>query len=172
MVNYNYSAIGCAKSKGPHQENAGCPSNGLQENHQVSRDVSGKRSSAGLVPQRFSFHLIPPLLDRIKEVDPDVVVDCGTMEGTTIFERVFIFPSAIHRAFQFYQLLIGRVSQKKVPNANFLASVLDGNMEVLILCYALAPIKNTENWAWFLRLLLGSMHGVDMLNLPFVLDRQ
>lgn len=99
--------------------------------------------------QRFSFHLIPPLLKRIVEVDPEAVVDWDTWEGTTIFHRAFIYPSATHLALQFYQPLIAldayHTKNRKYPLQLFLASILDGNMEVLILCYALAPIENTDN---------------------------
>lgn len=53
----------------------------------------------------------------------------------------------------------------------FIATILDGNMGVLTLCYALAPIKNTENWTWFLDLVAKSIHGVGEATMPFIFDR-
>lgn len=40
---------------------------------------------------------------------------------------------------------------QKYPMQLFIALVLDGNMKIVILCFGLAPMENTENWIWFLR---------------------
>lgn len=50
----------------------------------------------------------------------------------------------------------------------FMATVLDGNMGVMTLCYALAPVENMENWAWFLDLVGKSIHGVGEATIPFI----
>lgn len=41
-------------------------------------------------------------------------------------------------------------------------------MGVLILCYALAPVENFENWVWFLLLLEEVVHGVGDAIVPFI----
>lgn len=126
--------------------------------------------------QRFNFHLIPPLLKRIKEVDPQVVVDWDTSEGTIVFHRAFLRPSTTRKALQYCQPVVAldacHTKNIKYPMQLFLASVLDGNMEVLILCFVLAPIENTNNWSWFLRLVDIALQGIENPKVPFVSDRQ
>lgn len=72
------------------------PANGLQEIHQLLLDVESEGSHQGLVPrwQRESFYLIPSLLDRMQEVDLNVVVDWSTQGDTEVFNRAFVCPSA------------------------------------------------------------------------------
>lgn len=45
-------------------------------------------------------------------------------------------------------------------------------MEIVILCFGLAPVENTENCTWFLKNLDRSIEGVEDLVLPFISDRQ
>lgn len=40
--------------------------------------------------QWFNFHLIPPLLDNIQEVDPNAMVDLSLWEGSILLHRTFI----------------------------------------------------------------------------------
>lgn len=40
------------------------------------------------------------------------------------------------------------------------------------LCYAIAPVENTDNWTWFLRLLLKAIDNVDDPAIPLISDRQ
>lgn len=42
----------------------------------------------------------------------------------------------------------------------FLATILDGNMGVLILAYAIASAENIDNWTWFFKMLQKSINGV------------
>lgn len=44
---------------------------------------------------------------------------------------------------------------------HFLSFVLDGNMQIVILCYAIAQFENTKNWSWFLSLLDKDIARVD-----------
>lgn len=53
-----------------------------------------------------SFHEIPSLMDKIKEVDPDSVVDWGTMDDGRTFKRAFICPSMTRHALQYSQLVV------------------------------------------------------------------
>lgn len=126
--------------------------------------------------QRFNFHLIPPLLKRIKEVDLDAIVDWDTWEGTTVFHRAFLCPSATRKAIQYCQPVVTldacHTKNRKYPMQLFLASVLDGNMEVLILYFALAPVENTNNWSWFLGLVDIALQGIEDTKVPFISDRQ
>lgn len=45
--------------------------------------------------------------------------------------------------------------------------MLDGNMEIVILCFA--PV-NTKNWSWFLRNLVRSTNDVENPVFPFIKD--
>lgn len=56
--------------------------------------------------QCHSFHLIPPLLERIQEVDPGAIIDWDTWEGTTVFNRDFICHSATRKALSHWQTLV------------------------------------------------------------------
>ncbi|CAM6111134.1 unnamed protein product [Calypogeia fissa] len=44
--------------------------------------------------QRASFHKIPALLARLKQVDPDSVVDWAIEDHSNVFKRAFVCPSA------------------------------------------------------------------------------
>lgn len=59
----------------------------------------------------------------------------------------------------------------RFPMELFIATTLDGDMNVVILCYALAPMENIENWMWFLSLLMKSIYGVEDTTIPFIFDR-
>lgn len=48
--------------------------------------------------QRKSFHMISALLERIKEVDLDAIVDWSNHEDSNVFKRAFICPSATRSA--------------------------------------------------------------------------
>lgn len=63
------------------------------------------------------------------------------------------------------------MKNRKFPTQLFVATMLDGYMRGVILCYAIAPVENTDNWAWFLRMLLKSIDGIDVLAIPFISDR-
>lgn len=52
----------------------------------------------------------------------------------------------------------------------FMGIALDGDMNVVILCYALAPVQNTDNWMWFLSLLVKAIYGVEKTTIPFISD--
>lgn len=52
----------------------------------------------------------------------------------------------------------------------FMAIALDCDMNVVILCCALAHIENIENWMWFLSLLMKSIYGVEDTTIPFISD--
>lgn len=125
--------------------------------------------------QRRSFHLIPSLLDRIKEVDLDAVVDWSTQGDTKVFNRAFVCPSAMRNAMKYCQLVVCldacHTKNRRFPMQLFMATALDGDMNVTILCYALAPVENFENWEWFLSLLQESVHGVSDVEVLFSSDR-
>lgn len=48
--------------------------------------------------QQKSFHMIPALLNRVKEVDHDCIVDWSTHEDNKIFQQAFICPNATRSA--------------------------------------------------------------------------
>lgn len=78
-----------------------------------------------------------------------VVVDWDTFEGTIVFQRAFVYPSATHEALKHYQPMIAldayHTKNQNFPSQLFTAFVLDGNMQIVILGYALAPIENIDN---------------------------
>lgn len=80
--------------------------------------------------QCFSFHLIPSLLERIQEVDPDAITDWCSYEGTTVFQRAFICPSANRDALKYCQPVVcldaAHTKNWKFPMQLFLATALDG----------------------------------------------
>lgn len=48
----------------------------------------------------------------------------------------------------------------------FVATILDGSMRGFALAYAIAPVENADNWAWFLCLLLKSVDNIDDPSIP------
>lgn len=118
--------------------------------------------------------MIPPFLDRIKEVDPKAVVDWSSEEGSHVFSRAFICPFATMDALKHCQSVICldayHTKNKKYPMQLFMATTLDGNMSVVILCYAIAPIENSDNWTWFMEMLKKPIHDVGDCTIPFISD--
>lgn len=55
---------------------------------------------------RQSFHLLPSLLSRISEVDPNSVVDWSNHEDTNVFKWVFVCPSTIWSALHYVQTIV------------------------------------------------------------------
>lgn len=51
--------------------------------------------------QRESFHMIPSLLEKLKEVDLGCVVHWNMMEDSQTFERAFICPSMTRDALKY-----------------------------------------------------------------------
>ncbi|CAM6127471.1 unnamed protein product [Calypogeia fissa] len=125
--------------------------------------------------QQASFHKIPASLARLKEVDPDNVVDWATEDHSNVFKRAFFCPSATCNMLQFCQPLVAldacHTQNKKYPTQVFLATALGGNSNIVILCYAVAPTETKESWVWFLRLMRKSLHGIDDYWIPLIFDR-
>lgn len=109
-------------------------------------------------------------------MDPHPIVDWDTSELTTILHMAFLCLSATWKAIEFCQPVLAldacHTKNQKYPVQLFIASVLDGNMEIVILCFGLAPMENTENWTWFLGNLDRSIEGVENLIPPFIGDGQ
>lgn len=107
--------------------------------------------------------MIPALFDKIKEVDPDFEVDWGTHEGNKVFQRAFICPSGTRHTLKYSHLMISldtcHTKNNKFPCQLFVAMVLDGEMRGYNLCYAIAPMENTNNWSWFLSLMEKAQGG-------------
>lgn len=87
-------------------------------------------------------------------LDPGCVVDRNAMEDSRIFERAFICPSATRDALKYYQPMICldacHTKNHKYPTQLSLATVHNSNSRIVILCYAVAPVENLDNWTWFL----------------------
>lgn len=101
------------------------------------------------------FHMIPSLMDQLKEVDPGCVVDWNTMDDGHTFEQSCICPYATRGMLKYCQLVVCldacHTKNCKYPTQLFLATVHDGDLRIVILCYAMTPsIENLENWTWFL----------------------
>ncbi|CAM6114845.1 unnamed protein product [Calypogeia fissa] len=76
---------------------------------------------------------------------------------------------------QFCQPLVAldacHTKNRKYPTQVFLATAIDGNSNIVILCYAVAPTETKESWVWFLRLMRKSLHGIDDSWIPLISDR-
>lgn len=125
---------------------------------------------------RSPFQMIPALIERIREADPGCVAHWSTMDDSTIFCRAFICPSATRNALDYTQPVVNldacHTKNKKYPTQLFLATCLDGNVAGVILCYAVAPVENKENWLWFLELANRAIHGLSAVDITIMSDRQ
>ncbi|KAL3679109.1 hypothetical protein R1sor_022065 [Riccia sorocarpa] len=61
---------------------------------------------------------------------------------------------------------------KKYPTLLFLATVVDGNSNILVLAYGIAPVEDRETWCWFVENLKHAIHGLASPNVLIVSDRQ
>ncbi|KAL3684566.1 hypothetical protein R1sor_002588 [Riccia sorocarpa] len=119
---------------------------------------------------------IPSLCARISEVDPSAVVDWHRFDGTCVFMRAFVSPSAIRNVLRYCQKYVALdacfTKNKKYPTQLFIATTVDGNSQVVPLAYAVAPTENYENWRWFIQNLVASFEGLESRNVIIVSDRQ
>jgi MULE transposase domain len=60
----------------------------------------------------------------------------------------------------------------KYPTQLFLATCLDGNSNGVILCYAVAPVENKDNWLWFLQLVDRALFGISSPSIAVMSDCQ
>ncbi|KAL3679641.1 hypothetical protein R1sor_022597 [Riccia sorocarpa] len=61
---------------------------------------------------------------------------------------------------------------KKYPTLLFLATIVDGNNQILVLAYGIAPVENNDTWCWFISNLKHCIHGLASPNVVIVSDRQ
>ncbi|KAL3693716.1 hypothetical protein R1sor_007367 [Riccia sorocarpa] len=61
---------------------------------------------------------------------------------------------------------------KKYPTLLFLATAVDGNNNILVLAYGIAPVEDRETWSWFVGNLKHAIHGLATPNVLIVSDRQ
>ncbi|KAL3677600.1 hypothetical protein R1sor_027548 [Riccia sorocarpa] len=126
--------------------------------------------------QQQSFSQIPSLCARISEVDPSAVVDWHRFDGTCVFMRAFVSPSACRNVLRYCQKYVALdacfTKNKKYPTQLFIATTVDGNSHVVPLAYAVAPTENYENWRWFIQNLVASIEGLESPNVIIVSDRQ
>lgn len=91
--------------------------------------------------------MIPLLMERLKEVDPDFIVDWSNHEDTNVFQQAFVCSSATQFALRHNQLVVC-LDACHTKNRNytcqlFVAIVMDERMRGLILAYGIAPVENT-----------------------------
>ncbi|KAL3698659.1 hypothetical protein R1sor_012735 [Riccia sorocarpa] len=126
--------------------------------------------------QQQSFSHIPSLCAQISEVDPSAVVDWHRFDGTCVFMRAFVSPSACRNVLRYCQKYVALdacfTKNKKYPTQLFIATTVDGNSHVVPLAYAVAPTENYENWRWFIQNLVASIEGLESRNVIIVSDRQ
>ncbi|KAL3675102.1 hypothetical protein R1sor_025050 [Riccia sorocarpa] len=122
------------------------------------------------------FAQIHALCERIQDADPGGLIDWDTFENSYTFMRAFICPSATRGILRYCQKVVALdacfTKNKKYPTQLFLASVIDGNSQVVPLAYAVAPVENYENWRWFLYNLQISIQGLRSEVVMIVSDRQ
>ncbi|KAL3698357.1 hypothetical protein R1sor_012433 [Riccia sorocarpa] len=126
--------------------------------------------------QMESFAQIPALCERIQDADPSGLIDWDTFENSYTFRRAFICPSATRGILCYCEKVVALdacfTKNKKYPTQLFLASVIDGNSQVVPLAYAVAPVENYENWSWFVHNLQISIQGLRSEAVMIVSDRQ
>lgn len=126
--------------------------------------------------QRSTYHQIPALMSRISATDPACIVDWSTEPHSKVFRRAFVCPSATRSMLQYCQPMVCldacHTKNRKYPTQLFLATTLDGNGQVVILCYAVAPVENKAHWVWFLELMRASLYGIDDPWIPLISNRQ
>ncbi|KAL3686239.1 hypothetical protein R1sor_004261 [Riccia sorocarpa] len=119
---------------------------------------------------------IPALCERIQDADPGGLIDWDTFENSCTFRRAFICPSATRGILRYCEKVVALdacfTKNKKYPTQLFLASVMDGNSQVVPLAYAVVPVENYENWSWFLHNLQISIQGLRSEAVMIVSDRQ
>jgi hypothetical protein len=126
--------------------------------------------------QKKSFYMMPALLETIQAVDDRAFVTWNSEDAENTFMRAFICPGATRDILSCLQPLVCldacHSKNRKYPTQIFLATALDGNNQIVILCYAVAPVENTENWTWFLKQLQHAIKGIGCPEIPFISDRQ
>ncbi|KAL3697616.1 hypothetical protein R1sor_011692 [Riccia sorocarpa] len=126
--------------------------------------------------QMQSFSHIPALCARIRDADSGAIVDWDTFEDSCTFRRLFVCPSATRPILRFCQKMVALdacfTKNKKYPTQLFLATVHDGNSQIVPLAYGLAPVENFENWMWFLHNLKISIQDLSSDEVFIVSDRQ
>ncbi|KAL3682825.1 hypothetical protein R1sor_000847 [Riccia sorocarpa] len=61
---------------------------------------------------------------------------------------------------------------KKYPTLLFLATIVDGNNQILVLAYGIALVEDRDTWCWFISNLKQCIHGLASPNVLIVSDRQ
>ncbi|KAL3698507.1 hypothetical protein R1sor_012583 [Riccia sorocarpa] len=121
-----------------------------------------------------AFSQIPDLLDMIQEADPRAIVNYSTVDG--VFTRAFVCPSATQGVLRFCQKMIAmdacHTKKKKYPTLLVLATTVDGNNNIIVLAYGIAPVEDRETWCWFVGNLKHAIHGLASPNVLIVSDRQ
>ncbi|KAL3689518.1 hypothetical protein R1sor_015827 [Riccia sorocarpa] len=64
------------------------------------------------------------------------------------------------------------IKNKKYPTLLFMATTVDGNNNILVLAYGIAPVEDRETWCWFVGNLKHVIHGLASPNVLIVSDRQ
>ncbi|KAL3684835.1 hypothetical protein R1sor_002857 [Riccia sorocarpa] len=104
------------------------------------------------------------------------LIDWDTFENSYTFRRAFICPSATRGILRYCEKVVALdacfTKNKKYPTQLFLATVVDGNSQVVPLAYAIALVENYENWSWFVHNLQISIQGLRSEAVMIVSDRQ
>ncbi|KAL3694466.1 hypothetical protein R1sor_008117 [Riccia sorocarpa] len=61
---------------------------------------------------------------------------------------------------------------RKYPILLFLATIVDGNNQILVLAYGIAHVEDKDTWCWFISNLKQCIHGLASPNVLIVSDRQ
>lgn len=107
--------------------------------------------------QQKPYHMIPTLMSKFQKEDAGSVVNWSTNPNCTIFQHAFICPSTTRSAMNYCQPQVSldtcHTKNMKFYSQLLMATTLNGNSEVVIFNFALAPVENIENWTWFCTLL-------------------
>lgn len=91
------------------------------------------------------------------------------------FHRMFVAPNATRNAFQHCRKIIPlacKELESRFRLALMIGAVIDGNDNLLPICWALVPANDAENWTFFLKHLALSMGNLENESVVFISNYQ
>jgi MULE transposase domain len=98
-----------------------------------------------------SFKRFPALMDLWRAANSENYGALSTIDNR--FQYCFIAPAVIRAAFETCRPLIaldGYHTKSRYRMTLLVASMVDGNNEILPITWAMVPIEDADNWIWFL----------------------
>lgn len=135
------------------------------------------RARAGLLTDslgrhRYAFQLLPPYIDRLKALDPQIYVNLEFNPRTG--NLIFIVPEATKICFSESRRLIcidGTFLTGKFVMTLLLAVGVDANGQTTVLAWAVVESENSESWSYFVNHLKLALVEVLQEPVVFISDR-